>query len=250
MTSFRDRSAICPARRAQRVVPALLLGALSLAIVAPACSKESKPPATESKPASPATEPSTTNDNAMNQATDDSRGSGPATPTGAAGAAFTASEEEFAAFVSQFPAIALPQSLPLADDKIQAMKKRAVQERHRDAYLCGTGFFDCKLAEQRSEFFHGYRFDISRQAVGLLYHGIGDMEVQLVLMTYDTRGKPVAGLIVAGEFGDLEWGFDGAIKGDRTIERNRYVWIGGEEKEYVKDRSYRITETGAIEETI
>lgn len=156
---------------------------------------------------------------------------------------------EFAAYVAEFPPLTLPVELPLPDQAIAEIEKRPMPLSAHDKYLCGSRYFECKSGKERGAFHHAYRLDISTQAIGLLYHGVSDTEVELVLMTYDASGTIVSGLIVAGDFKD-EYGFDGEIQADRSIVRNHYVWVDGREKEYVKDRKFRITESGGIEETI
>lgn len=164
--------------------------------------------------------------------------------------AFAFTNAEFEAHAARFQPVTLPQAFPLPDAVVQEIKKRPVADEARDRYLCNTGFFDCSIAEKRNEFFCGARFQISPQAIGLVYYGIGDHELQFVLMTYDTAGKPVAGIILAGEFGDVEWGFSAEISVDKVIQRTRYVWVEGTEKEYVKDQWFRLNPAGGIEETI
>lgn len=156
----------------------------------------------------------------------------------------------FAAYVALFPPLDMPSEFPLGPAAIAEIETRPMQTGHRDSYLCGTRYFDCSDKHGQGDFYYGYRFDISDQATGLVYYGASNTDTQLVLMTYDRTGAIVSGLVLAGDFDDMKYGFDGEIRADKTIVRNRYVWVDGEEKEYVKDRRFRITPTGNIEETI
>jgi hypothetical protein len=180
-------------------------------------------------------------------------GQAQAAPAGAARARSTSlmqfSDAEFAAYVDGFPPLALPVELPLSYEAAAGIEKRPMPPSAHDRYLCGSRYFECKSGQERGTFHHAYRIDISAQAIGLLYQGVSETDVQLVLMTYDASGTIVNGLIVAGDFKG-EYGFDGELQADRSIVRNHYVWVDGKEKEYVKDRKFRITESGGIEETI
>lgn len=223
---------------------------LACALCGFACTK-AQPVNSEREPLSGEAKPVKDSDSARSD-TPAAKGDAPAARGGAktAKGLFSAPNSSFETYLKGFTQGALPSKMPLPEVDIQAAKKRPMAREHYDRYLCGTGFFDCKLDEQRNEFFYGQRVDVSRDAVALLYYGIGDTDVQWVLMTYDRQGKPLAGMILAGDFGDMEWGFDGEVRADWTIARNRYVWVDGKEKEYVKDRSYQVTSSGLIEERI
>ncbi len=95
------------------------------------------------------------------------------------------------------------------------------------------------------------RVPISPQAVGLVVHGIGDLDTPVALLTYSPSGAIVGGHVVGGEFGDMEYGYDGELAADGvSLSVNRYVWVGGAEKEYAEDLSFRLTASGDVERVI
>jgi hypothetical protein len=158
----------------------------------------------------------------------------------------------FQSFAAKFPPLALPATLPLDPAVGVAIEQRPVERSLYQTYVCGTGFFDCLARERGNVFYRGFRLDLSPQAIALLYRGVGKRDDQLVLMTYDGAGKPKAGLIVAGELDDRAYGFDAEIAADSgvvKITRSRYV-PAGDEKEYVKQQTFRVTAAGDIEELV
>ena len=62
------------------------------------------------------------------------------------------------------------------------------------------------------------------------------------------RGGDLPGHVVGGEFGDMEYGYDGELAADgRSLNVQRYVWVGGEEKEYADNLDFKLLDDGSLE---
>ncbi|MCB9743230.1 MAG: hypothetical protein H6740_11570, partial [Alphaproteobacteria bacterium] len=70
----------------------------------------------------------------------------------------------------------------------------------------------------------------------------------VVLLTFSPSGECLGGHVVGGEFGDMEYGYDGELAADgRSLNVQRYVWVGGEEKEYADNLDFKLLDDGSLE---
>jgi hypothetical protein len=167
-----------------------------------------------------------------------------------------AGAQSFAALLAGMnPLPSPPLSFPPDDAGIAAIHERAVPARHVRARVCVSEHVACATDKPLPRVFHAYRHDLSDELVAVVYlvHGppTGSPTAMFLLATYRRAGgdpEYVDSMILAGDMG--EYGYDGEITAARAVARNRFVWVDGEDKEYVKGRSFRITPAGRIDETI
>ncbi|MCB9793909.1 MAG: hypothetical protein H6741_14410 [Alphaproteobacteria bacterium] len=180
-------------------------------------------------------------------AADPSEGSAPA-PAAASQARFTATDKELTSILTGLPALSLPAGFPPSRELRDAAKKRALSKEQAARFVCSSNFFQCKLDEERQQFFALGQVPLSDKAIGVVFVGIGDMDSPVVLLTFSPSGECLGGHVVGGEFGDMEYGYDGELAADgRSLNVQRYVWVGGEEKEYADNLDFKLLDDGSLE---
>ncbi|MEL6342006.1 MAG: hypothetical protein AAFV53_02660 [Myxococcota bacterium] len=165
-------------------------------------------------------------------------------------ASFTSTDTGLTSLLSSSPRLAAPASFPPDNAARADALTRKVPTAQARTHICPARFFTCKIDEERAEFFVVGHVDISPQAVGVVFLGLGDLDAPVVLITYAPSGEIVGGQIVGGAFGDMEYGYEGTLTAPDRLEVNRYVWFNGEEKEFVEDYTFQIRANGAVDRVI
>lgn len=162
--------------------------------------------------------------------------------------AFTPADPELAAFLKGVPLLVLPAEFPPNKAARAEVMKRKVSAAHAARFVCGSKFFTCKLEEERQEAFAIGQVPVSAGAVAVVVLLVGEVDSPVGLVTLSPKGEILGGHIVGGDIGDFDHGFSGQLAADGvSLAVNRYVWVGGEEKEYVKDFNFKLRPNGDLE---
>lgn len=160
----------------------------------------------------------------------------------------TISTSAFQTWISQFPKINLPQAFPLSLEQRKIMPKKALTADELKKYICEGDHFPCGQKNERTQHFAVWQLPISKEAVGLIIHSIGDLSVETVLITYNAdNGTKIQRHVLSGTYGDAAYGYEGFLEKDLTMTQTQTAFVNGTDKEFVKVLDFKIKPHGEIQ---
>lgn len=135
-----------------------------------------------------------------------------------------ASKNEVADFLKKF----VPLSLPFdSESKSWTKQGQPLSKNEVAAFVCNKNYLNCQnFSADGLEFFAVASFKVSEKIVAILVKGLSDQNVFLGLLTINELGEVLGGRVIAGEFGDFEYGYQAKISANGTsLSMAHYVWV-------------------------